>query len=140
MAWNPSPEVAVARDAAQRLGSLAKDRTERCIVFYELQDGRFGYASYGRTPTLCQDARRLAEQIFKFCMGETLNNPLAHFECPECMAIADWLAERDGLEDGEAPLSEKVKHLVNALVTQVVKPATPADVQDTINAATVLMP
>jgi len=68
MAWNPSPEVAVARDAAQRLGSLAKASTERCIVFYELQDGRFGYASFGRTPNLCKDAQRLAESILQFCM------------------------------------------------------------------------
>lgn len=32
MAWNPSPEVQVARDAAQRLGELSKARTAMCVV------------------------------------------------------------------------------------------------------------
>lgn len=65
MAWNPSPEVQVARDAAQRLGELSKARTAMCVVLYIQDDGRAGYVSYGRTSGLCGVARRLADRLFE---------------------------------------------------------------------------
>ena len=59
MAWNPSPEVAVARDAAGRLGA------DRAVIVFTLPDGRFGYASYGKTRELCANARKLADRLFE---------------------------------------------------------------------------
>jgi len=64
MAWNPSPEVAVARDAAKRLGDIAGVNVSRCIVTYTTEDGRVGYASFGATKALCDDAKRLGDAIF----------------------------------------------------------------------------
>lgn len=61
MAWNPSPEVAVARDAAKRLGNA-----KQCIVLWVSEDGtQLGYASYGQTKALCADAKRLGETAYK---------------------------------------------------------------------------
>jgi hypothetical protein len=56
MAWNPSPQVAVARDAAQRLGNA-----KQCIVIYLTDAGQIGYASYGRTKQLCDEAKGIAD-------------------------------------------------------------------------------
>lgn len=43
MAFNPSPQVRVAADFAKQFGA------ERVIIYYVLPDGRYGYASYGKT-------------------------------------------------------------------------------------------
>jgi hypothetical protein len=59
MAWNPSPEVAIARDVA------AKFKADRVVILYTLPDGRFGYASYGQTKELCADARKLGDKLFE---------------------------------------------------------------------------
>jgi hypothetical protein len=60
MAWNPSPEVAVARDAAQKL-----DDADQCIVIYlNWKKQRIGMASYGRTKELCVEAKKLGEIAF----------------------------------------------------------------------------
>lgn len=144
MAWNPSPQVAVARDAAQKLGKLADGQVAKCIVLYETDDGRFGYASYGRTPNLCRDARREAEQIFKYVMGDTLTVQLAASACPECMALASWLDARDATEAEELPMDKRVQRLVSGLMEIIAARRSdvpkPQSVQDTVNAATVLMP
>ena len=59
MAWNPSPEVAVARDAAKRL------KADRCVVLYTTAEGKIGYASYGETKSLCAESRRLGDLLYK---------------------------------------------------------------------------
>jgi hypothetical protein len=59
MAWNPSPEVAVARDAAKKL-----DDAPIAVVVFLTNDGRIGFASYGRTMQLCKNAKSLGEHIF----------------------------------------------------------------------------
>lgn len=59
MVWNPTPEVAVARKAAERL------RAPICVVVYVTRDQKLGVASYGETKALCQQARKLAEHLFK---------------------------------------------------------------------------
>ena len=60
MAWNPSPEVAVARDAAKRL-----DDADQCIVIYlNWKTSRIGMASYGRTKELCAEAKKLGQIAF----------------------------------------------------------------------------
>lgn len=61
MAWNPEPEVAVARDAAKALGDAPI-----CVVIWLTPDGqRVGMASYGKTRALCADAGRLGSHIHK---------------------------------------------------------------------------
>jgi hypothetical protein len=65
MAWNPSPSVAVARDAAKRLGEIGGSTVNRCIVLYTLDNGRMGYASYGQTPFLCNGAKKLADVAYE---------------------------------------------------------------------------
>jgi hypothetical protein len=60
MAWNPSPEVAVARDAAKKLGNVPI-----CVMLYVTDDQRIGMASYGRTKELCHYAGRLGDRLFE---------------------------------------------------------------------------
>lgn len=57
MAWNPSPEVAVARDFAAKFGA------DRVIIFYTTPDGKYGYASYGQNRELCGATRKAADAV-----------------------------------------------------------------------------
>lgn len=59
MAFNPNHEVAVARDAAEKLGA------KQTIVVYILDDGRFGMASFGRTKKLCKEAGEIGDKLFE---------------------------------------------------------------------------
>ncbi len=61
MAWNPSQEVQVARDAAAAIGKVTKATIDVCIVTWIDNQARAGYASYGRTSVLCGMARRIAD-------------------------------------------------------------------------------
>lgn len=64
MAFNPSPEVAVARDAAKRLDAAA------VIVLYVSADGKkLGLASYGRTKELCKRAGKIGDDLHAIAMG-----------------------------------------------------------------------
>jgi len=64
MAWNPSPEVAVARDAAKKLNA------EMCVVLYvDLRKGQMGYASYGKTRALCDETKKLADHCYAAAKG-----------------------------------------------------------------------
>lgn len=65
MAWNPSPEVAVARDAAKALGDA-----EMCIVVWFTRDNQLGMASFGKTKSLCQQAGIIGDQIYDYVMNE----------------------------------------------------------------------
>ena len=62
MAWNPSPEVAVARDAAKRLHNAPM-----CIVLW-VDSGGLGMASYGKTRELCDKAGELGALVHKSAM------------------------------------------------------------------------
>ena len=69
MAWNPSPEVAVARDAAKRL-----DDSDQCIIIYinyrtRGGQGGVGMATYGRTKALCDETKRLGNMAFDAVMA-----------------------------------------------------------------------
>lgn len=57
MAWNPAPEVAVARDAARKLGA------RKCVIIY-ITDEHFGMASYGETKALCAEAGKLGDALY----------------------------------------------------------------------------
>ena len=59
MAWNPCPEVAVARDADKRLGDVP-----RCIVLYTTDDGKVGMASYGKTRALCAETGKMGDKLW----------------------------------------------------------------------------
>lgn len=60
MAWNPSKEVAVARDAAKSL-----DDAPMCVVIWITKDGeRIGLATYGKTKELCKKAAELGKACF----------------------------------------------------------------------------
>lgn len=61
MAWNPSPQVAVARDAAQKLG----DADQAIVIWINRSTNQFGMASYGRTKSLCSDAGRYGDAAYK---------------------------------------------------------------------------
>ena len=55
MAWNPSPQVAAARDYARKFGG------KQVIILTVYRTGQVGYASYGETKALCDEARDFAE-------------------------------------------------------------------------------
>ena len=66
MAWNPSPEVQVARDAADAIRRVTKaEKIDVCIVMWIDDQARAGYASYGRTSVLCGMARRIADVSYE---------------------------------------------------------------------------
>ena len=65
MAWNPSPEVAVARDAAKKLGDASM-----CIVLWVASDEKVGMASYGKTKALCDAAKRIADDVWNVITTE----------------------------------------------------------------------
>ena len=69
MAWNPTPEVQVARDAAVAIGKVTKAAIDVCVVTWIDSLSRAGYASYGRTSVLCGMARRIADVSY-----ESVNN------------------------------------------------------------------
>ncbi len=60
MAWNPSKEVAVARDSAKALGDAPV-----VIVLYLTNNQQIGMASYGRTKELCKFAKELGGHCFE---------------------------------------------------------------------------
>ena len=65
MAWNPSPAVAVARDAAAKLGTLAGSGVEQLVIAYITDDNRTGIVTYGRTAQLCSVTKKLGDSIYK---------------------------------------------------------------------------
>lgn len=59
MPWNPSPEVAAAREAAKALQARA------AIVIYLSDDGRrIGMASYGCDKATCKAAGELGDTLY----------------------------------------------------------------------------
>lgn len=61
MAWNPSPEVAVARDAAAKLG----DADQVIVVWLNHRTSVMGMASYGKTKALCNKAGKLGDAAYE---------------------------------------------------------------------------
>lgn len=61
MAWNPSPEVAVARDAAKKLGNA-----RACVVVWITNDGEsIGMASFGIDKSTCADCKPLGKDLYE---------------------------------------------------------------------------
>lgn len=59
MAWNPSPEVAAARDYGRKFGA-----DQVIILHVNTRTGAMGYASYGATRKLCDDTKELADVAY----------------------------------------------------------------------------
>ena len=59
MAWNPSPEVAAARDFGKKFGA------DRVVILYTTPAGQLGLASYGRTKAMCADAKAWGEKLYE---------------------------------------------------------------------------
>lgn len=70
MAWNPSPEVRVARDAAASMSRILDERVDRIIVLYTTAEGHWGYASYGTDAVLCREAKSLADVLSAVMLAE----------------------------------------------------------------------
>ena len=58
MAWSPSKEVAVAREAARALGA------SRVVIIYTMGDEKIGVASYGQTKLLCAETGNLGDALY----------------------------------------------------------------------------
>lgn len=60
MAFNPSPKVAAARDIATK---FKKDK----VIVFMIDDAAktIEYASYGKNPSDCKEARRIANHLFE---------------------------------------------------------------------------
>jgi hypothetical protein len=59
--WNPSKEVAVARDAASQL-----DDAPIVVILYVTKDGsNLGMATYGKTKALCASAAQLGSHVYE---------------------------------------------------------------------------
>ncbi len=63
MAFNPSPQVAAARN-------FAKQFRKQQVIIIAIGDGMMEYASYGETPNLCADTRKLADIAYDALMDE----------------------------------------------------------------------
>lgn len=64
MAWNPSREVQVARDAARQLAVAMNCRVDRCVILFTTSKETCGYVSYGETLPKCQEARAIGELAY----------------------------------------------------------------------------
>ena len=62
MAWNPSPMVAIARDAAKKLNA------DRVVVLYTNEKGQAGYVSYGKDQQHCALAKAWGDKMFSATM------------------------------------------------------------------------
>jgi hypothetical protein len=64
MAWNPTPEVAAAREFGRMFDK------QIVIILHVNEKGLPGYVSYGRTKQLCDTAQQLADDALAGMTGE----------------------------------------------------------------------
>lgn len=70
MAWNPSPEVQIVRDAAKRMSEQMGAPADRCVIIFTTVDGQLGYASYGRDRERCSQARKMGNAAYDAIMRD----------------------------------------------------------------------
>lgn len=58
MAWNPSPKVAAARDAAKKF-----NYPKVIICFIDEENGKLEMASYGRNRKECDECKEIADKL-----------------------------------------------------------------------------
>lgn len=63
MAWNPSKEVAAARDIGKKF-----KQSQVIILMIDHDKGTLQCASYGETKALCAKAKRLADKAYDAVM------------------------------------------------------------------------
>jgi hypothetical protein len=61
MVFNPSPKVAACREVARKF-------KKKAVIVLMLDDDNLEYASYGETPALCNEAKKLADVAFDAVM------------------------------------------------------------------------
>lgn len=59
MAWNPSPQVAAARDIGRRF-----KRPQVIIIMLDQEIGEIELATYGETRELCREAGKLGDVAY----------------------------------------------------------------------------
>ena len=59
MAWNPSPQVAIARDYAKKFNQ------EQVVILAIDEHDNLSYASYGKSKKLCDGAEKIADIAFE---------------------------------------------------------------------------
>lgn len=69
MAWNPSKEVAIARDVARQMDAQV------VVIYLVRSDAKFGTITYGKTPTLCNLAKQIGDEMLS--QGEKLDKARA---------------------------------------------------------------
>lgn len=62
MAWNPTPEVAAARDFGKKFGA------DRVVIIWTTEAGQCGMASYGKTRKLCDATKYIAQTLHRQAM------------------------------------------------------------------------
>ena len=60
MAWNPTPEVAMARDYAKKF-----KQTKVIILSVDEDKQKYGVTSYGETKQKCSEAKIIADAIWE---------------------------------------------------------------------------
>jgi len=70
MAWNPTPEVAVARAAAAKLTTVIGSPVDRVVVLFTTADGKCGSASYGETVAKCREAKTIGDLAYAAAFGD----------------------------------------------------------------------
>ena len=68
MAWNPSPEVAVARDFGKKFGY-----SHVLIIGINPGADTFGVVTYGENRKLCAQAKEWGDKIIKFIQDRPLS-------------------------------------------------------------------
>jgi len=69
MAWNPSPEVQVARDVAIKIGSISNTKVRQVVIIYITESDQLGTISYGKDVRECADAKKLSNKLHERTMA-----------------------------------------------------------------------
>ncbi|MCC6969627.1 MAG: hypothetical protein IT434_05335 [Phycisphaerales bacterium] len=138
MAWNPSPEVQVARDAAEAIRGVTKaEQIDMCIVTWIDNDSRAGYASYGRTPVLCGMARRVADVAYEAINDSEKFDAICHAVIRGDASATDGSGiDFDGLE---AEVVGKLRLLKASLAAEMDKTTRKLIVRDLVLPAAELL-
>lgn len=106
MAWNPSPEVGILRDAVHELSrkhlDVKNDRINRAFLLFTTDVGAMGYVSYGADRRQCGQARRMADAAYEHIQDVWERIEAKHADPPRGAGPnPDW----DGLK---AEVGEKI--------------------------------
>ena len=62
MTWNPTPEVAAARDFGKKFDA------DRVVIIWTTPHGQVGMASYGATKKICDGVKPIGVQLHRDAM------------------------------------------------------------------------